>query len=75
MKVANVLTQTQITAACRGALAAGAKQVTVEAILPNGTKLKVTAHADDQLDGRAPSDTSNPWDEVLSNAALEKRPS
>ena len=46
MKVANVLTQTQITAACRAGLAAGAKQVTVEAILPNGTKVKVTAYAD-----------------------------
>jgi hypothetical protein len=50
-KSANVMTQAQVSAACKGALAAGAKSVTVEATLPNGTKLKVTARAEDAANG------------------------
>ncbi len=49
MKTPGALTQAQVMAVCKGALGSGAKKVTVEATLPNGTTLKVTAHADDLM--------------------------
>jgi hypothetical protein len=54
-KRANVITQNQITAACKGAFAAGAKQATVETklVLPDGTTkvVKVTASAEESAHG------------------------
>lgn len=70
-----VMTQAQVVAAIKGGLVAGAKCVTVEATLPDGTKLKVTARADPHQEIAAQDVTSNPWDEALTNAANEKRSS
>jgi hypothetical protein len=43
-KKAGVLTQGQVTAFLTSAKRAGYASATVEATLPNGTKLKITAH-------------------------------
>jgi hypothetical protein len=59
------MTQAQVAAAVKGGLTAGAKCVTIEATLPDGTKLKVTARAEQREEIAAQEGTSNPWDEVL----------
>jgi hypothetical protein len=46
-KTAGVLRKSLIEAVCKGAFNSGAKQATVEVTLPDGTKMKMTAHADD----------------------------
>ena len=66
MKTANVLTQTQVTALCKGALAAGAKRVVVEVMMPNGSKVKLTASAEDAANGDTAHQAEvNEWDEVI----------
>ena len=46
MKPVSIMTQAQVRSACLGALSAGAKRVVVEATLPSGTTLRVTADAE-----------------------------
>jgi hypothetical protein len=46
MKPVSIMTQAQVRAACLGALSAGAQRVVVEATLPSGTTLRVTADAE-----------------------------
>jgi hypothetical protein len=48
-KTAGVLTQGQVTAYLKSAKRAGYANATVEATMPNGTKLKITAHADEPV--------------------------
>jgi hypothetical protein len=64
------MTQAQVAAAVKGGLAAGAKYVTVEATLPDGTKLKVTAHAVDAPNAENEhQDQVNEWDELTADGS------
>jgi hypothetical protein len=66
------MTRDQVTAACKGAFAGGAKQATVEVrLLPDGTKVvKVTASAQDAANGGIPNHAEvNEWDEVIRDGA------
>jgi len=68
MRKPGVITKAQMTAICKGGLSSGAKLVTVEATMPNGTKLKMTAHADD------PTKQPSNGDEMSAEDALATWP-